>query len=68
MLLISSHNLQRKRHSMVNKYIKQNNRISFEYRNEVNNNKNNNTLENINPKNNLIRLLNNFETEKNETN
>ena len=64
MLLISSHNLTRKRHSMVNKYIKKNNRISFEYRNEVNNNKNNSTLENINPRNNLIRLLNNFETEK----
>ena len=63
MLLISSNNLQRKRHSMVNKYIKKNNRISFEYRNEINNN-NNNTLENINPRNNLIRLLNNFETEK----
>lgn len=64
MLLISSNNLQRKRHSMVNKYIKKNNRISFEYRNEINNNKNNNTLENINPRNNLIRLLNNFENEK----
>ena len=50
MLLISSNNLQRKRHSMVNKYIKKNNRISFEYRNEINKNNNNNTLENINPR------------------
>ena len=62
-------NLQIKRHSMINKYIKNNN---YNYNNKIGkirndmiiNSKINNTQENIYPKNNLMKLLNKFEGEK----
>ena len=56
---------QRKRHSMINKLIKSNNNQISQLRNDIFiNTKNNNTQENIYPKNNLMKLLNKFNHEK----
>ena len=61
---INNKNLQKKRNSMINKYIKNNNKIS-KLRNDIfTNSKINNTQENIYPKNNLMKLLNKFNHEK----
>ena len=61
----NNHNYKRKRHSLVNKYIKNNSKIT-QLRNDMFiNSKINNTQENIYPKNNnLIKLLNKFEKEE----
>ena len=62
----NNQHFKKKRHSMINKYIKNNNNKNNQIRNDINvNAKNNNTQENIYPKNNnIIKLLNKFEKEK----
>ena len=61
---------KRKRHSMVNKYIKNSNNKISQIRNDTSINKKiNNTQENIYPKNNnIIKLLNKFEKETERVN
>ena len=60
----SKKTLQRKRHSMINNKIKNNNN-KYKFRNDYFvNNKTNNTQENIISKNNLMKLLNKFNQDK----
>ena len=61
---------QRKRHSMINNLIKTNNGNKIlQLRNDIIiNTKNNNTQENIYPKNNLMKLLNKFNHDKSHNN
>ena len=61
----SKKKLQRKRNSMVNNKIKNNNNKIYKFRNDYFvNNKINNTQENIISKNNLMKLLNKFNQDK----
>jgi len=57
--------LRKKRHSLVNKYLKNSLKLHKQNNNEIQNmTKLNNTLDNIRPRNNLMKLLNTFERDK----
>ena len=65
---IDENSLRKHRHSLVNKDL-QNSFKLHEFNNQIGNNtKLNNTLENIHPRNNLIKLLNRFERDKKSKN
>ena len=66
---IDENSLRKKRHLLINKYLKNSVNLHDNYNQVINKEtKLNNTLENIYPKHNLMKILNNFDKNKNSKN